>query len=218
MSKPIAVLMNWIHMPATEMAAFAHNTSAKMNGNPNFPKPDVPYADMDAAADRLELAYANRMNGDAAKTEYENADEALDTLLHQQAAYVNGIANGDAAIIESAGFVTTAQSRKKAVVPAVPDAPQISGNAPGLHLQIPAVTGAKTYCWVIFTTGDKSTATVAATHIVLPEAAIVIPDGATRETLRGVIAAGTTITVQVLAQNAAGKSGFSTQVSFTVGS
>jgi hypothetical protein len=53
---------------------------------------------------------------------------------------------------------------------------------------------------------------------VLSGPAIVIPDGTTRETLHNVIAAGTKITVQVLAQNTAGKSGFSAAVTFTVGS
>ena len=132
-------------------------------------------------------------------------------------AYVNSIANGDVTVIESAGFTATSDSRKKAVVPAVPNAPVISGNASALHLQIPAVAGAVNYCWVIFT-GDATAATVTDTHIVLNGAAIVLPDGTARETLRNAIPAGTKISVQVLAQNAAGKSAFSPLVSFTVGS
>ena len=218
MSKPIVVLMNWIHVPALQMASLAHNVSAKLAAaSTTFPSPTVTPAVLNTAATRLELAFANRMNGAAAKTEYETADTALDTLLHTEAAYVNGIANGNAATIEAAGFTATSNSRNRAVVPATPNAPSVNGNAAALHLQIPSVPGAESYCWVIFT-GEATSATIADTHIVLGGPAIVIPDGITREVLHTVIAASTKITVQVLAQNTAGKSGFSSAVNFTVGS
>jgi len=138
-------------------------------------------------------------------------------LLHTEAVYVNGIANGNAATIEAAGFTATSNSRNRAVVLATPNAPAVSGNAAALRLIIPAVQGADSYCWVIFT-GETTNATIAETHITLNGPAIVIPDGITREVLHNVIAAGTKLTVQVLAQNTAGKSGFSAAVSFTVGS
>ena len=223
MSKTIVVLMNWIHMVATVMASFAHNIATKMSPSnvkiPDTPTPPVTPQQMDDAADRLELAYATRMNGAEAKTEYENADTALNELLHEHSEYVNTVANGDKVIIEAFGFTATSNDRKKAVVPATPAVPKIWGNAAELHLQIAGVPGAISYCWVIFTGGDaKAGATVAETHIVLSCAAIVIPDGTTREILRGVIAAGTTIGVQVLAQNSAGKSGFSPLINFTAGS
>src|ERR1700742_1002 len=130
MSKPIVVLMNWNRMTAVEMAALAHNVSAKLAAAATtFPSPTVTPAALNTAATRLELAYANRMNGAAAKTEYETADTALDGLLHTEAAYVNGIAGGNAATIEAAGFTATSNSRNKAVVPATPNAPAVTGNA-----------------------------------------------------------------------------------------
>ena len=118
MTKPIVVLMNWNNMPPLEMASLAHGVSAKLAAAATmFPSPTVAPAALNTAATRLELAFANRMNGAAAKTEYEAADTALDGLLHTEAAYVNGIANGNAATIEAAGFTTTSDSRKKPVVP-----------------------------------------------------------------------------------------------------
>ena len=218
MAKPIVVLMNWIHKSPTQMASLAHNVSARLTAESGtFSSPAISPADLNTAANRLEMAYANRMNGAAGKAEFDNADEALDEMLHTEAAYVNSVANGDNVIIELSGFTATTNQRKAAVVPAVPNAPTVTGNAGALHLQIPAVPGAYSYCWVIFT-GDSVAATVADTHIGLSGAGIVIPDGLTREVLRNVIAPGTKITVQVLAQNTAGKSGFSAAVSFTVGS
>ena len=220
MAKPIVVLMNWNHMAPTQMASFAHNIAAKMNlltvklSDP--PTPPVTPEQMNDAANRLELAYANRMNGAEAKTEFQNADAALDDLLHEHGGYVNTVSDGDKVIIEAFGFTATSDSRKKAVVPDVPVAPKISGNAAELHLQIPAVAGAVSYCWIIFT-GEATQATVTDTHITLSGAAIIIPDGAARETLRNVIPAGTKISVQVLAQNAAGKSAFSPLITYAVG-
>jgi len=218
MAKPIVVLMNWNNMTPVEMASLAHNISAKLAADTStFPAPAVAPASLSAAASRLELAYANRMNGAAAKTEFEAADTALDELLLTGAAYVTSLANGNVVIIEASGFTASTNSRKTTVVPAAPNAPKISGNAGALHLTIPAVQGAASYCWII-SLGDAAMASVADTHIVLSGAATVIPDGTTREVLRNVLAPGTKVAVQVLAQNTAGKSGFSTPVSFTVGS
>ncbi len=218
MTKPIVVLMNWIKMPVTQITALAHNISVKLTvASAIFASPAIPPEILDGAARRLELAYANRMNGAAAKTEFENAETALDEMLHAEAAYVNDVAKGDAAIIEMAGFTATSNIRKPAVIPVAPNAPAITGNAAALHLQIPAVPGADSYCWVIFT-DDSTRAAVAETHVELSGAGIVIPDGISRETLRSVVTPGAKINVQVLAQNTAGKSGFSPAVSFTVGS
>jgi hypothetical protein len=218
MPKPIVVLINWTHMTPTEMASLAHNVSAKLTASATtFSTPTVTPAVLNTAANRLELAYANRKNGAAGKTEFQSANTALDGLLHTEAAYVNGVANGNTATIELAGFTATSNSHRSAVVPATPIVATITGNAAAVHLQIPPVPGADSYCWVIFT-GDTGSASASETHISVSGAAIVIPDGTTRETLHNTFTAGTKITVQVLAQNTAGKSGFSSPVSFTVGS
>jgi hypothetical protein len=218
MAKFITVLMTWIKMTAVQMAAFAHGVSAAMAGNLNFPSPPVALADMDAAATRLELAWSKRMNGDAAKTELDNADAALDDMLHTQSAYVSAQSKGVASTIESAAFVATSNSRTKAVIPITPGAPKVKGNAAALDFNTPTITGA-TFCWVIFQ-GTPGTVTIAENRIMISGGTgntIIIPDGHTHESLHNVIAAGTVITAMVLAQNAAGKSGFSPTVTLTVG-
>jgi len=51
-------------MNAIEMASLAHNVSAKIAAaTTTFPSPTVTPAVLNTAATRLELAYANRMNG-----------------------------------------------------------------------------------------------------------------------------------------------------------
>ena len=84
MAKPIVVLMNWNHISPTEMASFAHNIAAKMaKAAAKLSSPAITPEDLDAAANRLEMAYANRMNGAEAKTEFESADKALDSVRKQ---------------------------------------------------------------------------------------------------------------------------------------
>ncbi len=219
MSKLIVVLINWLHMRPIQMAAFAHGVAdAIANNAGTFATPDVLPKDLDDAADTLELAYAKRLNGALAKTEYENADNALDALLHKEAAYVNGVANGNKAIIQLAGFEATSNDRLPKTTPAVPDAAKISGNAALLHLETNNVAGATGFCWLIFTDAKSITApAVGSNYFSLNAPAIVIANGHFREDLHNAIPAGTTLTVVVMAFNSAGQSGFSSPVSFMVG-
>jgi hypothetical protein len=218
MSKPVVALISWSSAKPTQMAAFAQGISQSLTTNAAaFPHPPVTAVNLAAAASRLQLAYANRLNGPQAKTELAAADAALDDMLHQLATYVTIVANGSAAVIQSAGFKASSSDRLPATVPETPDAPAISGNAAALRIETGKVTGASTYCWLIFT-GQPATAAVTADCISLPAAPVmIIPDGHLREDLHNLIPAGTKISAQVLAQNAAGKSGFSPLVSFTVG-
>jgi hypothetical protein len=219
MAKFITVLMTWIRMSATNMASFAHGVSVAMDGNINFATPKVALADLDKAATRVELAWSNRMNGPAAKTELEDAEEALDEMLHEQAAYVSDEADGSVAIIESASYSATSNSRKKSVIPSTPTSITISGNTAALQLQTPNIQGA-TFCWILFL-GTPGVVTIAENRIMISGAAaintIIIPDGHMHESLHNVIPAGTVVTGMVLAQNSAGKSGLSHAVSLTVG-
>jgi hypothetical protein len=218
MTKPTVALISWDNEKPTQMAAFAQGISQSLTTNATvFLHPPVTPATLATAGTRLQLAYANRLNGPQAKTELATADDAVDTMLHQLASYVTIVANGNAAVIESAGFKASSSGRLPATVPATPDAPKVSGNAGLLHLQTNKVNGATSYCWLIFT-GEAATATVTNDCISLPAApVIIIPDGHLHEDLHNLIPAGTRISVQGLAQNAAGKSGFSPLVSFTVG-
>ncbi len=219
MSKPTAVLMNWNHMPPTQMAALAHGVAdAIANNAATFPSPKPTPQELDGAATALELAYANRLNGPLAKTTFENADEALDTLLHQEADYVNGIANGDKSIIQTAGFTATSDVRLPKTIPATPNAPKISGNAGVLRIETNNVTGATTFCWLVVTdVKSVQPPGVGSNYFSLTTPAIVISNGHFREELHNALPAGTTITVMVMAFNTAGQSGFSSPVSFTVG-
>ena len=217
MPKPIVVLMTWIHQNPLDMAALAIRVAQDLTENAaTFPSPPVTPESLAAAANDVTIAYGNRMNGPAAKTALDQADAILDEMLHMEAGYVNTVANGNKATIEASGFTATSDSRKPATVPATPAAPKISGNASALHLETD--NDADSFCWLVFTDAAV-TPTVTGSHITLPAAPVtIIPNGHFREDLLNTIPAGTKIAVQVLAQNAAGKSGFSPLVNFMVGS
>ncbi len=218
MPRQIVVRISWTHSSPTEMASFEHGVAAAISNNAEtFPAPSVSSSDLDEAANRVEMAYANRMNGPLAKTELDDADTTLDMLLHNEADYVNSVARGNRSIIQLAAFIPTSDTNTTPVVPQTPNAAKITGTAAALTIETAKVNGADSYCWLIFL-DSPGAASVGANYIKLPAApVIVIPNGHLRETLHNVIPAGTNISLQVLAQNTAGKSGFSPLVSFTVG-
>lgn len=217
MPKLIVVLMNWIKMKATDMAGFARGVVTNMTNNKNFTDPDVALSDLSSAAVAVEDAYGNRNNSISGETDLQDAVDDLNALLHTQAYYVNSIAVGSASIIESAGFKATSNSRTKKDIPATCSAPTVSGNSSKLQLKVPKVIGAASYCWIIYI-GAAVSATISSNVISIPQATMmIIPSGKTIEYLRGIIPAGTVISVQVLAQNSAGMGGFSSMITFTVG-
>jgi hypothetical protein len=102
--KKIFVKISWNNCQPLKTTSFARGTSTAMDGNA---APTVKTADMNKAAERVEIAYANRRNGETGKDEFKNASIDLDEKMHDQADYVDNIANGDATMIHSADFEST---------------------------------------------------------------------------------------------------------------
>ena len=105
--KRIFVKISWDKRQPLKTAAFARGTATAMNGNATFASPAIKTADISKAAERVEIAYANRRNGETGKDELQNASIDLDEKLHTQAEYVDDVAKGDETIIHLAGFETT---------------------------------------------------------------------------------------------------------------
>jgi hypothetical protein len=150
-----------------------------------------------------------------AKTALKNAVKSVNTMLHKMAAYVNSVTNSVTAI-QSAGFSATSNVRKEKTTPAQPLSLKIKGRPDNLQLLTPKIAGARSYCSVIFL-GEPGTVLIKGNHISLPtDNVLIITEGKTRESLANVIAPGTKIGLQVLAQNSRRKSGFSPLVSIVV--
>ena len=210
------VLKTWSPRKPDHMVPFTENVIKKMTGNADFPNPPVPTSDLDAANKKTLTAFANRKNGAQAKSELEAAAMVQNAMLVKMADYVSATANGDVTKILSTGFHVTKNTRNKAVVPQMPAAPKLSCSDGNLYLTTDKVPGADSYCWVVYT-GEVNSIQVINSQLNVNNLAntILVPAGTTREVVTG-IAAGTKAVVQVLAQNVAGKSNFSSAASMYI--
>ena len=204
MPKLLVVLLNWAVDTQLVMISLALNVVNFMGNNVGtFATPAVVLTVLKAAADRLQKAYNERLNGDEAKLEYDKAAIALDKLLHDQAFYVNGIAKGDAAIIAKAGFKSTSADQTKKTKCVAPGAAKLTTNGGGgLKIVLAKVAQATSYIFVVFF-GAVGTVIVGDNYVKPSLEAIVITKGKLSEILSG-ITRGTEVTVIAFAQNSAG--------------
>ncbi|HEY5589845.1 MAG TPA: hypothetical protein VIK55_02395 [Paludibacter sp.] len=124
---------------------FGRNVITLMTGNANFPTPDILLTVIKDKTDLLEQKLIASLNeGKAEKAELHQVEKEWDNLMRYEALYVDRIADGDEAIIKSAGFSVS----KQPVANAKPELLAEAGDRPGtvkLHRQ--AVQGAKSYVW-----------------------------------------------------------------------
>gem|GEM_PF-2018379 len=213
-------LKNWPKKDGQKKAGFATNTVTKMTGNANFASPGttinggVVLTVMKAAADDLAAKYLLRLNGTEAAGQYDTANTYMESLLVKQCAYVNIAAGGNPDKIKSSGFNCSKETDTKSVIPPTPGPAMIGVNGDGsISVSTPKVIGADDYCTVIFI-GEVTSVAVIGKYISFPNGGvtIVIPRAGLHETITG-LTPGSKVTVVTLAQNAAGKSSFSTPVS-----
>ncbi len=213
-------LKNWSKSNGQKKAGFATNTVTKMTGNANFASPGttinggVVLTVMTAAANDLAAKYLLRLNGTEAAGQYNTANVLMETLLVKQCNYVNITSGGDPDKIKSSGFNCSAETDSKSVIPPTPGPAIIGINGDGaISVSTPKVDGADDYCTVIFI-GEVTSVSVIGKYISFPNGGvtIVIPRAGLHEIVTG-LTPGTKVTVMTLAQNAAGKSAFSTPVS-----
>lgn len=98
---------------------YARDRYADMTGNANFATPVPPLLDIKNAANDLELKYNKAQGGGPGDTAAQTAAElVLDDLIRKEAAYVDGIADGNTVIITSGGWTPT-KTEKVPVQPPV---------------------------------------------------------------------------------------------------
>ena len=139
------VVLDFVRIPVSEKVEFIRSVSTKMKENPNFPTPDVSLDELDAKADQLESrSVAALGGGKEAKALMRQAEAEANKLLRKMAKYVDRIADGDVAIILSAGF-----NLAKQPAPAVrPDFSVELGEKSGsVVLRRQAVDGVRSYIW-----------------------------------------------------------------------
>jgi hypothetical protein len=113
MKAPKAI-MDFVKFTIANLLEFAANVVAKMNGNPDFPTPDVPVAILTTAIDKLQKAAIDADGGGlVAHKKQSLAKQELIGLLKVQTAYVNRIAKSDVVIILNSGFHLSKQPDPK---------------------------------------------------------------------------------------------------------
>jgi hypothetical protein len=104
--KAIAVL-NWQNLSVAQEISKASSIVVAMTNNENFPTPNPTLADVSDAIGELQNAQQQvdaNGGGKVFITARDSIRQALRALMSQLVAYVNNIANGDAAIILSAAL------------------------------------------------------------------------------------------------------------------
>jgi len=144
------VKISWLSHKYLNMASFAHGTVTAMTANKNFLTPKVALKVVDDAASRVEVAYANRKNGQVGKDELTNSSSDLNGLLHDQSDYVSVISNGDDTIIHSGGWETTGKPKQKKTIPVGGVAPVLKATTGGnIKVTSGKIADAKMYVFVL---------------------------------------------------------------------
>jgi hypothetical protein len=146
------IVFDFIKLTSAEKVAKGRSVEKEMTGNPSFVTPDVPMVQLHDATDVLETRIIAASTGGKEETALlHQAEEKWDDEMRLLARYVERIADGNGAIMLSAGF-----NLAKQPIPA--QRPEFSvelGEKSGsVILRRQAVEGAKSYIWQIFT-GDS---------------------------------------------------------------
>ena len=151
MKKEKAVF-DFVKLPVAEKPEFGTNVIQKMTDNPRFPTPDVSLEVLKRKNDLLQSRSVAALNGGKEATALlHQAMDDWDDTMRLQANYVNRIANGDGAVILSAGF----NLAKQPTPGPRPEFIAEAGEKPGsVMLRHQAIDGARSYIWQ-FCTGDK---------------------------------------------------------------
>ena len=143
--KKVHVVFDFIQLPIAEKIARGRNVYVEMNGNPTFPMPDVPLNVLKEDNDMLEARYLSALNGGKENTILMHQAEGVwDDDMRKTARYVERIADGDSAIVLSAGFNLARQPIPAQRSEFSAEAGKSSGS---VLLRRQAVPGAKSYIW-----------------------------------------------------------------------
>ena len=172
MKKKAIVKITWSKSKYLPMAILGHANSKAMDKNDNFTTPKVTSAAMELAATKVELAYAERKNGQVAKDELLKAAGDLDVNLYDQADYVSDIADGDESIIHSAAFQSTSNKHSKAPrLESIVTGPLLTSAIGGnVNVVSNIVIGAKMYIFIMVVGGPFNVT-------ILPNGQIIVPAG-----------------------------------------
>jgi hypothetical protein len=110
----VRVSLSYTRLNDSAFSAFGANVVAKMTDNDAFTTPVVPLPDITAAVTLFNTRIADAQQGGSVAAQLKKqAREALDSVLRQQAAYVQSIAGEDLAVLLSSGYEATSSNRTR---------------------------------------------------------------------------------------------------------
>ena len=139
------VVLNFVKIAIAEKIEVGRSVESKMKLNPSFTSPDVPLEELKASTDMLEARNVAAITGGKEATALmHQAEEQWVDKMRKTALYVDRIADGDAAIILSAGF-DLAKQPSPAVRPEF--SVELGEKSGTVLLRRQKVEGARSYVW-----------------------------------------------------------------------
>ncbi len=139
------IILDFVRIPVAQKTEFGKGVISKVKNNPKFATPDVSVDDLEVKNTLLETRSVAALGGGKEATALlHQTEEEWNDFMRKMAKYVDRIADGDDAVILSAGF-----NLAKKPAPAVrPDFSIELGDKSGsVTIRRQAVDGARSYIW-----------------------------------------------------------------------
>ena len=139
------VVLDFVKEPISQKIELANNVEIEMRANPLFANPDVPYDELKSVNGLLQSRYKASLTGGKEETALlHQAEDVWIDKMRKTAKFVDRIADGDGAIILSAGF----NLAKQHSAPIRPEFSVELGEKSGsVFLRRRREEGARSYIW-----------------------------------------------------------------------
>jgi hypothetical protein len=139
------VVLDFVKEPIPQKIETGHNVEGLMRQNPIFAKSDVPIDDLKMCNDLLQSRYVASISGGKEETALlHQAEEVWIDKMRKTAKYVDRVADGDGAVILSAGF-NLAKQRSPSTRPEF--SVELGEKSGSVLLRRQRVEGARSYIW-----------------------------------------------------------------------
>src|SRR5271170_183362 len=140
------VSLSFTGLSDADLDEFASNIIVSLTGNAAFPTPLVPLATLTTAQSDFHDALVAAAGGGVQLTAVKNEKRAaLETLLRQEAAYVQGVAGQNLSTLLSSGFGAASTNRTQSPLDTPTIAELDNGQTTQLVLKIQPVINARAY-------------------------------------------------------------------------
>jgi len=139
------IVASYVRLTRSDKVSKGRQVSAEMQANSKFGDPDVAYVQLDAATDHLEQTMVAAASGGKEDTALMyQAEEEWNKTMRLMSRYVERVADGDGAVMLSAGFDL---AKQPSPIQRAEFSVEHNGKSGSVILRRRAVEGAKSYLW-----------------------------------------------------------------------